>query len=397
MFDEAQTLPQSLAVPTLAALSHLSTAYRSTVLFATATQPAFDTLDHAVSAKVPEGWRPAEAAPDHARLYQTLRRYNVYWPGEGEFKGWSRLAEEIRDENQVLCVVNLKSHAQALLDELKNDDAIFYLSTNLCALHRRAVLEEVRTRIINKQPCRLISTQCIEAGVDIDFPVVYRALAPLDAIAQAAGRCNREGRLTEDNGRPKMGTVRVFEPDVLGDYRKRYPTPAYFQATEVTRSMLVNALRSGLNGLDLNDPQVFREYYRALYSLSKPETYNNKLVDAITTVDFVRVAQEYRLIDQSAIQVLVPYEKHRDLFHELQRQQDVNGINAEWIRNTQGLTVNVFRPQNDHPAWGVLIPAKLRYGKGVSDEWFILEDHNGDLYDNVFGLRLPQSQQILIG
>ncbi|HSW62451.1 MAG TPA: CRISPR-associated helicase Cas3' [Dissulfurispiraceae bacterium] len=397
MFDEAQTLPQALAVPTLAALSHLSVAYRSTVLFATATQPAFDTLDQAVSEKVPAGWRPTEAAPDHAGLYQTLRRYDVHWPDEGESKEWSRLAEEVRDESQALCVLNLKSHAQAILDELKNDDAVFHLSTNLCALHRRAVLEKVRSRLTHKHPCRLISTQCIEAGVDVDFPVVYRALAPLDAIAQAAGRCNREGRLMDDNGNWMMGAVRVFEPDIAGDYRKRYPTRAYFQAAEVTRSMLINAQRSGMDGLDLNNPQVFREYYRSLYDLSKPETQNGELQNAITNADFVRVAQEYRLIDQSAIQVLVPYEKYQDMFHELQRQQDEEGINAQWIRKAQGLAVSVFRPKSEHPAWGVLIPAKLRYGKGVSEEWFILEDRDGEFYDNVVGLRLPQSQLILIG
>ncbi len=396
MFDEAQTLPQALAVPTLAALSHLSAAYRSTVLFATATQPAFDTLDYAVSAKVPSGWHPVEAAPDHAALYQALWRYEVLWPDDGETKDWLLLADEIRSEEQVLCVVNLKSHAQALLDELKNDDGIFHLSTNLCPLHRRMVLEEVRYCLKNGLPCRLISTQCIEAGVDVDFPIVYRALAPLDAIAQAAGRCNREGRLTDDSGNRKRGEVRVFEPEMTGDYRKRYPTRAYFQAAEVTRSMLTIARQSGRTGLDLNDPQTFREYYRALYDLSKPDTQNGELQDAITNADFVRVAQEYRLIDQSAIQVLVPFEKERILFDALQRQQDEEGINAQWIRKAQGLAVSVYRPKSDHPAWGVLIAAKLRYGGGSSDEWYILEDHNNEFYETVSGLCLPKSQSQLI-
>lgn len=395
MFDEAQTLPQALAVPTLAALSHLSTAYRTTVLFATATQPAFDTLDHAVSAQVPGGWRPAEAAPEHAALYQALRRYEVLWPVEGEYKNWPDLADEIRNEEQVLCVVNLKSHAQALLNELKDDAAIFHLSTNLCALHRRAVLEEVRNRLTNKLPCRLISTQCIEAGVDVDFPVVYRALAPLDAIAQAAGRCNREGRLTDDNGNRKMGEVRVFEPDVTGDYRKRYPTRSYFLAAEVTRSMLINARRSGLDGLNLNDPQIFREYYNALYDLSKPETQNSELTDAIKYADFVSVAKNYQLIEHSAIQVLVPYSACRDKFEKLRRQQDEEGINSQWIRNAQGLAVSVYRPQINHPN---LIPAKLRYGKGsgTSDEWFVLQETDEARYDDVVGLILPKTLQIYI-
>lgn len=393
MFDEVQTLPQSLAVPTLAALSHLSKTYRTTVLFATATQPAFDALDSAVTKLVPAGWRPVDAAPEHASLYDALRRYEVRWPKPNETRDWSGLAGEIRNEQQVLCVVNLKSHATALLDELRHDEAVFHLSTNLCALHRRAVLDEVRARLLDGKPCRLISTQCVEAGVDVDFPVVYRALAPLDAIAQAAGRCNREGRLVDAHGKRKMGEVRVFEPEVTGDYRSRYPTRAYFQAAEVTRSMLIEA---GAAGLDLHDPAVFRNYYQRLYDLSRPETQNSELMDAITAVDFVRVAREYRLIEQAAIQVLVPYESHREQFDGLCRQQEAEGISANWIRTAQGLAVSVFRPKQDHPAWGVLVPAKLHHGRDVSDEWFILQDREGNLYDEVFGLRLPQSQLIMI-
>ncbi len=390
MFDEAQTLPQSLAVPTLAALSHLSRAYKTSVLFATATQPAFDALDGAITKIVAAGWRPIEAVSDHANLYDALRRYKVRWPMQGKTETWSTLAEGIRNEKQTLCVVNLKNHAAALLEELKHDENIFHLSTNLCALHRRTVLDEVRNRLKAGQSCRLISTQCVEAGVDVDFPVVYRALAPLDAIAQAAGRCNREGRLSDEGGNRVMGEVRVFEPAVEGDYRKRYPTRAYFQAAEVTRGMLIEA---GAAGLDLNNPAIFRDYYHRLYDLSRPETQNKELTEAVTAVDFVRVAKEYRLIDQSAIQVLVPYLAAIETFEDLFRQQDEEGINAQWIRRAQGLAVSVYRPQSNHPN---LIPAKLRYGDGVSDEWYIFQVTDEGRYDDVFGLILPKSQQIYI-
>ena len=393
MFDEAQTLPQSLAIPTLAALSYLSATYRTTVFFATATQPAFDALDRAVTNLVPTGWRPDEAAPEHANLYRTLRRYEVDWPRHNETKDWVAVADEIRNEKQVLCVVNLKNHANAILAELSSDEDIFHLSTNLCAMHRRAVLDEVRSRLRDRRPCRLITTQCVEAGVDVDFPVVYRALAPLDAIAQAAGRCNREGSLVNASGNRRMGQVRVFEPEVVGDYRQRYPTSAYFQAAEVTRTMLIEA---GGAGLDLHDPAVFRDYYHRLYDVSRPEAQNPELAAALTAVDFVQVAQKYRLIDQVAIQILVPYAPYRDRFEELRQQQDEEGISGKWIRRAQGLAVSIFRPRLNHPAWEVLIPAKLRYSKGVSDEWFILEDRSGELYHDVFGLRLPQSQQIFI-
>lgn len=397
MFDEAQTLPQSLAVPTLAALSHLASAYRATVLFATATQPAFDALDESVTKFVTTGWRPVEAAPEHTHLYDILRRYKVEWPCSGEKKGWVMLEEEIRKENQVLCVVNLKKHAYALLDGLRGDSNIFHLSTNLCALHRRNVLDQIRSRLRNELPCRMISTQCVEAGVDVDFPVVYRALAPLDAIAQAAGRCNREGRLTDAQGNQRLGRVIVFEPEVSGDYRQRYPTYSYFQASEETRAMLVEAERKG-DELDLNDPTLFRDYYHRLYDTSKPDAQNKGLASALDAVDFVAVAKEYRLIDHAAIQVLVPYAPHRDRFEELRQRQEREGISAGWIREAQPLGVSIFRPHSDHPAWEVLIPAKLRYGQGVSDEWYILEDRSGELglYDDVYGLRLPQAQQIFI-
>ncbi len=395
MFDEAQTLPQSLAVPTLAALSYLSATYRTTVLFATATQPAFDTLDKAVKSLTPnKGWEPIEAVPNNASLYKRLRRFEVSWPTGGETKDWASLAKEIRGERQVLCVVNLKSHTNNILEELKHDADIFHLSTNLCALHRRMILDRVRRHLTEKQPCRLISTQCVEAGVDVDFPVVYRALSPLDAIAQAAGRCNREGRLTNENGAPQMGSVRIFEPDIVGNFRSRYPTYAYFQATEVMRSMLIEA--DG-DGIDLNDPAVFRDYYRRLYDVSRPETQNEELANAIKSVDFVRIAREYRIIDQAAIQILVPYTPYREQFEALQFQQSEEGISAKWIRGAQGLAVSIFRPKPEHPAWEVLIPAKLRHGKGESDEWYILEDRNGEFYDDVFGLQLPKSQQIFIG
>jgi len=394
IFDEAQTLPQHLVVPTLAALAHLSQKYRSSVIFVTATQPAFDSLDDAIKKSVNIGWQPNEIASDHSRLYEALRRYNVNWPEQDTTKDWPTLAGEIRKENQVLCVVNLKNHATELLKEMELDTDVFHLSTNLCALHRRDVLDEIRKRLNTSQPCRLISTQCVEAGVDVDFPVTYRALAPLDAIAQAAGRCNREGRLTDSNGNRILGNVHVFEPEVEGDYHKRYPSHAYFQASEVTRTMLI---LSGANNIDLNDPSVFRDYYKRLYDLSKPEAQSPNLLKAIAGIDFVQVAKEYRLIEKKAIQILVPYKVQIDIFKDLDRQQAQEGINAQWIRRAQGLSVSIYRPKEDHPAWEVLIPVKLRYGKCNSDEWFILEDREGKLYDDVLGLCLPQAQQILIG
>jgi CRISPR-associated helicase Cas3/CRISPR-associated endonuclease Cas3-HD len=382
LFDEAQNLPQHLAVPTLAALSHLSAAYRATVVFATATQPAFDALDTAVKKHAVSGWGPQEAVPDHPALFRSLERVTVRWPARDSKRRWPELADEIRDLQQVLVVVNLKRHALALLENLAGTEGLFHLSTNLCAEHRRSVMDKVRERLAAGLSCRLVSTQCVEAGVDVDFPKVFRAMAPLESIAQAAGRCNREGRLNEQG---RLGEVVVFEPDEEEGWRKRYPTHSYFQAAQVTQTLL--ALHGNLN---INDPETFRAYYHRLYDLNKPESQNPDLKRAIDELDFVEIARIYRLIEKNAIQVLVPWAECFEAFKSLRAEADKDGINADWIRRAQGLAVSVYRNQDGPPAWA--IPAKLRRG-GFSDEWFILE---GDFYDEVLGLNPPEGEQVFI-
>ncbi|MCK9367872.1 MAG: CRISPR-associated helicase Cas3' [Metallibacterium scheffleri] len=387
IFDEAQSLPAMLAVPTLAALSHLSSAYKSSVVFATATQPAFDTLSAAVSKHAVAGWKPTEIVAGHADLFKKLERVNVEWR-VGK-TNWQTLAAELESRPQALVVCNLKRHALALLETLQVNamEGVFHLSTNLCADHRRAVLDWVRKRLASGQPCRLISTQCVEAGVDVDFPVVYRAFGPLDAIAQAAGRCNREGRL---NAQGKFGRVIVFEPDDTGEARRQYPTFAYYQAAEVTRALLTEH-----GELDINDPAIFRKYYKKLYDVADPATMNNALEDAIQARDFVEVARRYRLIEQNTFQLLVPWIDRRDEFQALRIEAEQAGISARWMRRAQGLAVSVYKPRDAMPAWA--IPAKLkpfgRTGGGVSDEWFILE---GDYYDDTIGLVPPEGPQLFI-
>jgi CRISPR-associated endonuclease/helicase Cas3 len=384
LFDEAQSLPSGLAVPTLAALSHLSSAYHSSVVFATATQPAFETLHTAVTKHATQGWQPDEAVPEHAEMFRILKRVEVSWPKNGEKRGWVELAADLRSDNakQVLCVVNLKRHVLALLKELNGTEGLFHLSTNMCAEHRRAVLEKVRARLIAGETCRLISTQCVEAGVDLDFPLVYRALAPLEAIAQAAGRCNREGKL---NGQGRLGEVVVFEPNEEKELRWCYPTHAYYQAAEVTRTMLT------LHGdLNINDPALYRDYYRRLYDLNNPASQNTLLNEAITALDFPEVAKHYRLIDQNTIQVLVPWSERRNEFDALRSEAEREGISAKWMRRAQGLAVSIYLTKDGAPAWA--IPAKLRRG-GTSDEWFFLE---GDYYDDTLGLNPPKGEQVFI-
>ncbi len=397
LFDEAQSLPHDLAVPTLAALSHLAAAYRSSIVFATATQPAFDSLDGEARKLAVSGWRPHEIVTESAVLFGALRRFEVQWPQPERRITFADVAQQIASigQQQVLCVVNLKKHAHILVDALRgrfDDGALFHLSTNLCPAHRRHVLDQVRAKLSGNARCRLVSTQCIEAGVDLDFPLVYRALGPLEAIAQAAGRCNREGRLPL----PALGRVIVFDPEgekedalLRERWRGRYPTFSYWQATEMTRTMLRER-----GALDLNDPAVFREYYRRLFDLSRPESQNEELRRAIDEMDFPRIAELYRLIDQDAIQLLVPWSQRIGDYETLRHEAE-HGIDRHWMTRAQPLAVSIFRPKPDHPVWAWLVSVRFRRG-GESDEWFVLDDPQRRLYDETLGIQLPEAQRILI-
>ncbi|MEK6677597.1 MAG: CRISPR-associated helicase Cas3', partial [Planctomycetota bacterium] len=209
ILDECQTLPVTLLAPTLRMLEELVRNYGCTVVLCSATQPAItERPDFRIGIK---GVR--EIVDDPPRLFESLKRVEVERLGKLDDNA---VVERLRLHEQALCVVNTRAHAAklftALRDVQKISDCVFHLSASMCAAHRTDVLDEIRGRLNphDPKPCIVISTQLIEAGVDIDFPIVYRAMTGLDSIAQAAGRCNREGRL--DSGvcivfRPAAGHV----------------------------------------------------------------------------------------------------------------------------------------------------------------------------------------------
>ncbi|MGN6628230.1 MAG: CRISPR-associated helicase Cas3', partial [Tepidisphaeraceae bacterium] len=237
LFDEVQTLPPHLAKATLANLSRLSDPagpYRSSVLLATATQPAFDSLDAQVRPFASSGWKPCEINPHAPAMFQiAAQRSRVRWRHGQPIPG-DTLARELARHDQVLCIVNLKRHTEAIVQAMQSQcdrESLIHLSTQMCPAHRIETLARVRARLDAGSPCRLISTQCVEAGVDLDLPVVYRAMAPLDSLCQAAGRCNRHGL------RAAPGEFIVFD---LDDEKSKYP-PGYATG--------VNATLTWLNGL----------------------------------------------------------------------------------------------------------------------------------------------------
>lgn len=283
ILDEAQALPGPLLRPILDVLRDLSVNYNTSVVLSTATQPAFDEIGE--FAEVPA----VEVVADMPEVFAALRRVTYEWDVATP-RSWSDIAAQLRDERQVLVIVNTKQDALTLVNELGNADTL-HLSTSLCGAHRRAVLAEVRRRLSINEACRLVSTQVVEGGVDIDFPVVFRALAPLGGIIQAAGRCNREGwRAT--------GRVVVFDPLDGGMPR----TSDYRIGTDQTRGIIRDY---GGSQIDANDPAVATAFFRAVYQLIDPDA--KKIQAARASLDYPEVAGRFRMIDEDSASVVVPY------------------------------------------------------------------------------------------
>jgi CRISPR-associated endonuclease/helicase Cas3 len=186
ILDEAQALPLKFLRPCVAVLDELALNYRTSIVLCTATQPALSAPDF-------EGGftNVRELAPDPKRLFETLARVTVQSVGALDD---TALTQRMRDHDRVLCIVNNRKHAQALYQTIADEPGARHLSTLMYPKHRTCVLNEIRQALKDGEPCRLVSTSLIEAGVDIDFPRVMRAEAGLDSIAQAAGRCNRNGK-----------------------------------------------------------------------------------------------------------------------------------------------------------------------------------------------------------
>lgn len=338
-FDEAQTLPTHLATATLEMLNALISDHGVTVVFGTATQPAFRVL----SSTIRGGWSPREITQESAVIFERLRRIQVRWPGAPDScMDWPEIAAKLVRHPQALCVVNLKRHAvalgRALLDLVPSNErsSVLHLSTALCPAHRRVILNRVQERLRTGEKVRLVATQCIEAGVDVDFPVVWRALGPLDSLAQAFGRCNREGRISRE-----LAEAQIFVPTDA-----TIPMEDYAQAT--------NLVTAHFWGADLCSPSTFSAYYEYLYGLQGLAegggSAQRLLRDALEHLDFPAMAEAYRLIPDNTISAIVQYgEEGRALWSALKRRDLERDQVRALIRRAQPYSVNLYRRQAGRP------------------------------------------------
>jgi CRISPR-associated endonuclease/helicase Cas3 len=285
VFDEVQTLPPGLLIPIIDVMNELSMRYRASLVLCTATQPALRKR-----ASFPVGFvATREIVKDPGVHFRDLQRVDAHWPDDLHTPiPWPELAARIAAHPRALAIVHRRDDARILCGLLPPET--IHLSAAMCPRHRTNVLTEVRRRLKAGEPCVVVATQLVEAGVDLDFPVVFRALAGLDSLAQAAGRCNREGR----SGR---GLLEIFVAETLpppGELRK---------ALDAAR--IIASKRGGKPDL-FSDPSIFTDYFLQFYGTPKDEKGIQTDREAY---HFATVAENFQMIENGQESLVIPFDE----------------------------------------------------------------------------------------
>lgn len=348
-------------------------------MLCTATQPDFSTQKDPFGKTLLEGFDGIhEIVANPQQLGVQLKRVRIEMPAPNTTQSWEEIAGQISTEECVLAIVNTRRHARDLYSLLPDDGNNFHLSALMCAEHRTEVLDEIRGRLEARRqgdirPLRVVSTQLIEAGVDVDFPVVYRAMAGLDSIAQSAGRCNREGKLP-------YGRVVVFNPP------DNAPPGFLRQAKEVTELLLkTGALTDPLA------PDSFCQFFQQLNNRGDRDKHGiNKLLlpeqdpeTGAIALQFRTAAKKFRLIDNSGITVIVPFlpKGNTESPVEMWLNTLENNPAEKWVyKRLQRYTITL--PESvaiNYQKAGVL--------ENRAGQFYLLEAY----YDPILGVRPPDS------
>jgi CRISPR-associated endonuclease/helicase Cas3 len=362
IFDEAQMLPREYMRPAMAAVWELATNYGASSVFCTATQPGLERF-------LPEGTRVRELAPNPQKLFEFYKRVDV--------KNLGTLTDEellarLNAHDQALCIVNTRRHASGLFGGLQGNEGNFHLSTLMCPAHRREKLEEIQKRLKSEQTCRVVSTTVMEAGIDLDFPVGYRALTGLDSINQAAGRVNRE---------MKRGISEMFVFEPKSEFVKW--TPSFLKQTaEVTRMILRNHAEA-----PISIPAI-EAFFGRLYDLQDPNIsfdYKN-IMRCFDSEDgrfsFETAARAFQIIEDVTVTIIIPFnEETKRLIEEL----EYTPYPSSTLRKLQSYTVSIFEAEFDKlSAKGVILT--------IHDTYHVLSsDCLQEYYDSHRGLLVPES------
>jgi len=354
ILDEAQMVPTGYLKPCLAALSELVRNYGTTVVICTATQPRLEGL-------LDKTCTPVEMVESPELLYEKFQRITLSNLGECNDE---ELSGRLKEQRQVLCIVNTRKHAQKLYEAISETTNCFHLSARMCPVHRRKHLKKIKTLLETGEECRVISTQLIEAGVDIDFPVVYRAMAGIDSIAQAAGRCNREGKLAS-------GTTYIFKS-----------TESYGKATSWQKRVAEIGEMTCNNYSDPLSLPAVDDYFRLLYFHEGEEKLDKKgILPSLEEggknlkFPFEDVGANFTLIEQNTRAIVIPCDKNvRKIIDQIRE----SGFAGKQSRKLQGYTVNVYPDE-----FSELI--KMNALELIAERFYVLTDFH-TFYSNKTGL-----------
>ena len=317
IFDEAQMLPVHCLTPCVSAIGRLVEEYGCSAVLCTATQPALGPLFQKICPRLAPA--AVELCPEPEAMYRFFRR--VRYEGLGPLSN-EALAQRLDAEKQVLCIVNNREQAQELFERLTGEGC-FHLSTMMCPAHRRTVLAEIRRKLKNGAVCRVVSTSLVEAGVDVDFPTVYRAMAGLDSLIQAGGRCNRENEHSLEES-----VVYCFETD-----RKAPHTMA---------QNLAAARRVIQRFDDIASPEAVESYFTFLLYTLKDETAldDKRILEDIRggSFPFASVAGRFHVIDSPQSTVYIPWGEGAELIEKLDRF----GPSRDLLRKLGAYAVGVY-------------------------------------------------------
>ena len=321
IFDEAQMIPSNNLRPCVAAIAELVRAYNATAVLCTATQPAIDEMLLEYSKKE----SVVELCPDVDGMFEKFRRTS--FEKEGRLTT-DELVSRLESQQQVLCIVNTRKFAQEVYEALPSEGR-FHLSTLMCPVHRKQKLDEIRERLKSGKTCRVVSTSLIEAGVDVDFPRVFREMAGLDSIQQAAGRCNRVGKRSAESS-----IVTVFESE-----------------NKVNKLIAVNRDAAEETVRDWTQPNTtstIERYFKAYRDFLRNDDKSGVITASEKGISgcglpFEWIAKEFKLIDQNTFAVYIPIGEGKELVSRLREGERSRGL----YRRAGMYSVSVYQNQFD--------------------------------------------------
>lgn len=328
VFDEVQVFPVGLLEPTLDAIKHYSEKFKTSFVFCTATQPAFNKIKGFEKVDV------TEIIYNPEKYRNELKRVNfVYNQNPMTF---DEVAMELLSHDSAFCILNTKKDAKKTLEAVNSHNLnhkAYYMTTGLCGGHRTKILNSIKSGLNNHEKIILVCTQLIEAGVDIDFPFGMRVIAPLDSIIQSGGRVNREGKMKSLGSLMIFGLEGQFDRIPNTNYCLHFPNESYLRNSEKSVAILKKTL-------EIDTPEIMLEYYSSCYRTASTGT---QITKSLSKFEFEDV--KYDFINSPTQSVVVPYgERGKLLIKELEQ---TSLINKSLFKKIKGLTVNLYPKQFD--------------------------------------------------